>query len=365
MPDSRPGRPLIIYSDEYLKLNFGDHHPFQPTRFKTTIELVKKYLIHETIPPVRLQPSILIKLNVHSKDYINKVRRCSELVIPYLSEYSADTPCFQEILDWGLTYCGGVILGCDQVISGDYEVVFNVAGGFHHAKYNEDGGFCVFNDCALALSYLVSKGLRPIYIDIDAHAGDGTYLILYDKPIPKISIHEDPRFLYPGRGFIHEMGAGEGYGYTLNIPLPPHSGDNDILSVFRDLVLPVINIYSPNVIVFQCGVDGYFRDPLTHLSYTHRCYIEIAKLLRKLKLPLVLCPGGGYSNDAPLLHLLIIAYLSYQESRISDIIKYLDENTPAELYKAYNSHTDTLIQRITNMHPIFKIVDSKSFRQRV
>ena len=348
--------PIVIYSEDYLKLDFGPWHPFQPIRFIKTMENIENYLNFRLVTPKTIDPNLLVSLNIHSEHYIEKVKKCSELKIPYLSQYTTDTPCFKNLMQWALLYCGGAIVGCESLIRDTGNIAFNIAGGFHHAKNDDDGGFCIFNDCALALMYLWKNAKKPIYIDIDAHAGDGTYLILYDKPIPKISIHEDPRFLYPGRGFIHEVGVGEGYGYTLNIPLPPNSGDMDILSVFEAIITPILESYSPDIIVLQSGVDGYFRDPLTHLNYTHKAYISIAKILREQKIPILICPGGGYSDIAPILHTIIIAYLSYQESNIDRIVQTLEETTPQDLFKIYNTETAKIIQRIKKSHPLFNIL---------
>jgi len=338
-------------------LDFGPRHPLNPKRFARTYQLIRERLEHDLYEPKPIDPRTLIELGVHSEEYIDLVQKCSKLEIPYLSLYTTDTPCFHGIYEWALLYCGGTLLGCDLLLENKHDVVFNVVGGFHHAKYDEDGGFCVFNDCALAIAYLDKRGKRVAYLDFDAHAGDGTYMILYDKPILKISIHEDPRNLYPGRGFMFECGEGEGYGYTLNIPLPPYSTSADIIEVFDRVIVPVMRIYSPEILVVQCGMDGYFKDPITHLSYTCVAYIEIARRLRELQVPLLLCSGGGYSTDVPMLHTVFLAYIVRQEGAVGDLISRLKAASYGIGEKRTSPRVRRLIERILSEHPLFRMLN--------
>lgn len=349
----------VIFSDDYLNLDFGPYHPLQPSRFIETINIFKKHLQFDLISPKKIDPDILIELDVHSQKYIDIVKKCSNLELKYLSEYSSDTPCFEGIYEWGLLYCGGAKTGCDLVLSNKYKVVFNVVGGFHHAKYEENGGFCVFNDCALILAYLFNKKQKAAYIDIDAHAGDGTYLILYDKPILKISIHEDPRYLYPGRGFMHEVGEKDGYGYTVNIPLPPGAGDYELIEILRQIVVPLLKKYDPDILIIQCGVDGFYLDPLTHLNYTHHGFSEFAKIMRSFRKPILLCPGGGYSKYAPYLHLIITSILCSQDTKIKKIVSHLDSTLPKIRHEPKNLEkiTTRIITKIQKNHPIFNILN--------
>ncbi|MEX0567751.1 MAG: acetoin utilization protein AcuC [Candidatus Njordarchaeota archaeon] len=345
----------VIFSNDYLRLNFGPSHPFQPLRFIKIIDILKEHIQFDLIDPKKIDPHILVDLNIHSQEYIEIVKKCSNLKLEYLSKYSFDTPCFKGIYEWALLYCGGAIAGCDLLLENAYQVVFNTVGGLHHAKYDEDGGFCVFNDCALALAYLFEKKQKVAYLDIDAHAGDGTYLILYDKPILKISIHEDPRFLYPGRGFIHEVGENEGYGYTLNIPMPPGSGDENFINVIRQLVVPILKKFNPDFLIIQCGVDGFYLDPLSHLNYTHHGFLEFAKIIRKLKKSILLCSGGGYSKYVHYLHLIILGTLSYQDEKIEKIIQHLDNILPKKDQKTKD--IENIIKKIQKNHPVFDILN--------
>ncbi|MEX0569493.1 MAG: acetoin utilization protein AcuC [Candidatus Njordarchaeota archaeon] len=342
----------VIFSKDYLKFDYGPTHPLKPERFIKTINAFRKNLQFDLITPKKINHQILIDLNIHSQEYINIVRECSDLKHNFLT---LDTPCFRGIYDWALLYCGGTITGCDLLLEKKYQIVFNTLGGLHHAKYDKDGGFCVFNDCALALTYLFEKKQKVAYLDIDAHAGDGTYLILYDKPILKISIHEDPRFIYPGRGFIHEVGKNEGYGYTLNIPIPPGSGDREFINVIEQLVVPILTKYNPDILVIQCGVDGFYLDPLPHLYYTHHGFLEFAKIIRKFKKSILLCSGGGYSKYVHYLHLIILGTLSYQDEKIEKVIQHLDNILPKRDQKSKD--IENIIKKIQKNHPIFDILN--------
>ncbi len=343
-------RGVVIYSDKYEMVNYGEDHPFRRERFLLTKHYFRKIFPEVTfITPDPVDVNLLKK--VHTERYINYVRKLSARGFGYLS---IDTPVFKGIYEWGLIYCGGSLRGALEILHNRYDVAFNPCGGLHHAKKDSDGGFCVFNDVALVALYLWEKGKRVAIVDIDAHAGDGTMLILYQEPILKISIHEDPAYLYPGIGFIHEVGEGKGYGYTLNIPLPPGSSDNELTKVFREIVLPALRRYSPDYIILQSGVDGYRLDPLTHLSYSSHGYHEVAEMLRKLNKPILMLGGGGYYLEAvPILWATIFSTLIGLFDYVrEDAFKLDPKKTTAD--HSIETYVDRLIDQILSNHPIFE-----------
>ncbi len=343
-------KAAIIYSEIYEKVDFGPDHPFKRERF-----ILTKRLFEEEFPEIPFLEPDVVDLSylrkVHSNGYIEKVKRLSMRGYGYLS---IDTPVFKGIYEWALTYCGGSLLGAKELLKGSYRVVFNPCGGLHHAKYDDDGGFCVFNDVALAAVYFYEKGKRTAIVDIDAHAGDGTMLILYEKPVLKISIHEDPTFLYPGNGFIDQFGAGPGYGYNINIPLPPGTSDEELLIVFKNIVIPALEKYEPEYIILQSGVDGYRKDPLTHLSYTAHGYHQIAELLRKTELPILMLGGGGYYVSAvPILWATIFATLIDNFERIRSKVFSLDPE-PSKSDKEIKSSVKEIVKILLEEHPFFR-----------
>ncbi|MHA1616520.1 MAG: acetoin utilization protein AcuC [Candidatus Njordarchaeales archaeon] len=340
----------LIYSKEYERVNYGPDHPFRPERFLLTIRFFKKKFPElPIIKPNYIDLTWLRK--VHSEYYIEKVRKLSEKGRGYLS---IDTPVFKGIYEWALLYCGGSLLGAEKILKGEYAVIFNPCGGLHHAKYNDDGGFCVFNDVALAAFYIFQQRRKVAVVDIDAHAGDGTMQILYDKPILKISVHEDPTFLYPGIGFVNEVGEKNGYGYSLNIPLPPGSSDQELIVVFEEIVIPALKRYNPDYLILQSGVDGYRKDPLTHLEYTAHGYHEIATMLRKLNIPILMLGGGGYYLPAvPILWATIFATLVDLFDRIQEDATKLDPS-PSKSNADVKEIVSRLVENILENHPFFK-----------
>jgi acetoin utilization protein AcuC len=174
---------------------------------------------------------------------------------------------------------------CDLVHSGRFEKVISIGGGMHHAKPGWGEGFCLYNDVAFAGKYLVEKlGLeRVLILDTDAHAGNGTAEYFYKDPgVLFIDIHQDPMTLYPGTGFIHQIGEGRGKGYTINLPLPPHSGDDCYRFVFEEIVLPATREFQPQIIIRNGGSDPHFADTLTHLGLSLNGFQMIGQYVRQM-----------------------------------------------------------------------------------
>lgn len=338
----------IMYTKRYEKVDYGPDHPFRKERFINFINILKEIRPKTKILEPRNYDLSILEL-VHSKEYIEHVAYLSERGYGMLS---IDTPVFPGIFDWAITYCWGSLTAIDLVIEGKYKVAFNPCGGLHHAKINSDGGFCVFNDVALVAMYGKKRGEKIAIVDIDAHAGDGTMRILYREDILKISIHEDPRYLYPGEGFIHQVGEGNGYGYTINIPLPPNSTDDVLIDAFNKIVIPAIRKYHPTILVLQAGVDGYYLDPLTHLNYTSYGYREVARMIKELKIPTVVLGGGGYYlNRVPLLWLNIILTLIGEEKKYLDRIQV--DLKPSKCQKNICIESSGVIEKVIRDHPFF------------
>ncbi len=334
----------IIYSSDYEKLNYGADHPFNKNRFINFITLARKIIPDIPIIEPRTYDLSLLEL-VHDKQYINHVRRLSDKGYGALS---IDTPVFPEIFEWAIKYCWGSLTATDLILEKKFYVAFNPCGGLHHAKRGSDGGFCVFNDVALAAMYAREKGEKVAIVDVDGHAGDGTMEILYDTDILKISVHEDPRFLYPGNGFIHQVGIERGYGYTINIPLPPQATDDILIEAFTEIIIPALKKFNPSIIIMQAGVDGYYKDPLTHLRYTSYGYRKISDLLRSLNKPVVVLGGGGYSKDLPLLWLNIILTLVGRFNHYKEVLEIQSE--PSTCKEATCTKAREIFSTIKNNH---------------
>jgi len=178
---------------------------------------------------------------------------------------------------------------------------FSIAGGLHHAMRANASGFCIYNDCSLAIEHMRrTYGARVLYLDTDAHHGDGVQAAFYDTAdVLTISFHESGRFLFPGTGFVHESGTGAGKGYAVNVPLPPGTSDQGFRTAFDALVPDLMRAFKPDVIVNQNGADAYKDDPLAHLRATTGFYAHVARTVHDLSHELcngrwLALGGGGY-----------------------------------------------------------------------
>jgi acetoin utilization protein AcuC len=189
-------------------------------------------------------------------------------------------------------------------MSDEYKRAFIPIAGLHHARRNIAAGFCVFNDCGIAIEHLRHKHHvnRIAYVDIDAHHGDGVFYSFEDDPdLIFVDLHEDGTYLYPGTGAIDETGKGDAKNTKLNIPMPPQANDQ----LFNQ-VWPKVEDYlrrrEPEFILMQCGADSIEGDPITHMAYTEASHSYATKQLCKLADEycdgkIVAMGGGGYNLD--------------------------------------------------------------------
>jgi acetoin utilization protein AcuC len=174
-----------------------------------------------------------------------------------------------------------------------------LAGGFHHAQRRNAEGFCYVNDVVLAMLTLVRKGHRLAYIDLDAHHGDGVQAAFYeDDRVLTISLHESGTTLFPWSGFETEIGAGEGKGYSINVPLPPQTDDEIFLLAFHEIVPSAVSAFDPDIVFMLIGADGLLADPLSHLSLTNNSYAEAVKVVEAFSPKCVVLGGGGYQMNS-------------------------------------------------------------------
>jgi acetoin utilization protein AcuC len=214
-----------------------------------------------------------------------------------------DTPAFKGMHDASALVCGATIAAVAAVTSGRFERAFSPAGGLHHAHRDRAAGFCVYNDCAVAIAAALDAdpSLRVVYLDIDAHHGDGVQEAFYEQPrVLTISLHEDGRYLYPGTGSFRERGRGDGEGSAINVPMPPYATSECYTLAFDDVVAPAIGAFGPDLIVAQCGADAHWSDPLTNLDMTlsgfesmYRRIVGLADAVCGGRV--VACGGGGYA----------------------------------------------------------------------
>ena len=192
------------------------------------------------------------------------------------------------------------------------QVAFNISGGLHHAHYARAAGFCVLNDCAMGLRRLRRKFARVAYVDIDVHHGDGVQELFYDDPsVLTISLHESGQFLFPGTGFVEEIGEGAGEGYSVNLPFAPDTTDDVWLDAWRQAALPILKAYNPDAILLQMGTDTHEFDPLAHVCLTAQGWLEAVKDVQALGKPIVAVGGGGYNlTTVPRMWTLAVTTLA-------------------------------------------------------
>jgi acetoin utilization protein AcuC len=300
------GKSGFVYSEDFMKYDFGPTHPLRPVRLKLTYDLLKETnVLGNSSVSIYLprQATEEELLTVHTKEYIEEVKSFSKTGVGYLD--SGDTPAFKGIHEATSLAVGGSIVAADLVMKGMALHAFNPAGGLHHAGISHAAGFCVYNDIGVAVRHLQREyGLKKIAIvDLDVHHGDGTQEIFYsDNNVLTLDLHEDGRFLYPGSGFIEEMGEGKALGSKVNIPLPPLTNRDCYLHAFDEIVPPILRAFKPEVIVNQFGVDTHFDDPLAHLSLTMDTYGDLATRMHSLAHEIcggkyIVFGGGGYTPE--------------------------------------------------------------------
>ena len=299
-------RLAYVYSDDFLKYDFGPSHPLAPIRLKLTYELshAKGLFDDRTIKllPPRVSSEEEVRL-FHTEEYISLVKRLSKSGHGLLD--LGDTPAFKGVYEASAMAVGATLNAVDAVMEGQADHGMNISGGLHHAHEDRASGFCVFNDPAVAIAYLKKKHHleRIMYFDMDAHHGDGVMYGFYaDAGVLDVDLHEDGRYLFPGTGFTFETGEKGAEGLKVNIPVLPGTGDGPYLRGFREIVPPLVRAYKPEFIIVQCGADSHADDMLAHLRLTTRTYEEIITTLHKLAHEIasgkIVAVGGGGYNPA-------------------------------------------------------------------
>ncbi|HOT91639.1 MAG TPA: acetoin utilization protein AcuC [Anaerolineae bacterium] len=304
-------RAVFLTTPALWERGHGKNHPLKPERLQRTFELLEAYGAFAA-PNVRVvapQPATEDELALfHSRNYIEVVRILSEggawtetreYINPMRYGFgSGDNPIFPEMYETESLKAGSSLMGARLLVNGDCDVAFSYAGGLHHAMASYASGFCVFNDPAIAIQWMVDQGLRVAYVDVDVHHGDGVEAAFYDTDrVLTISLHQDGRTLFPGTGFIHDIGSGDGEGYAVNVPLLPDTDDEIYLWAFREVVPPLLERFAPDVVVSQLGVDTHYKDPLAHMALTTAGQTTLFEAFDALAPRWLALGGGGYNLD--------------------------------------------------------------------
>jgi len=298
----RPCRTALIYSPLFGNFNFGDDHPFKLQRNRLAYDLMEAYgLLGLPNMQIRdcLPASDELLLSFHHPDYIARLKEFSDSEQPRADFRfglgDADCPVFKGLYDYAALGAGATFEAVRLVEEEGFDAAFNMNGGWHHAHRARASGFSYLNDAVVAINWLAGRGRRVLYLDMDAHHGDGVQEAYYDTDqVLTISLHESGIYFYPGTGFEDEIGEGHGRGYSVNVPLLAHTDDAMFMKAFDEVAYPLIAAFNPDIIVTQIGADTFRTDPLTNLEITTHSYGEILSKIKRLKIPWVALGGGGY-----------------------------------------------------------------------
>ena len=298
-------KAFFIHSPELEAYEYPEGHPFSTIRAKkvrdiiTSMDLLSSDNVDEKAP-IPATEEVLEKF--HTSRYLHALKSASRGQSRpdwiNMGIGSQDCPVFEGLYEYAILATGGTVRGVELILDGQASIVFNPSGGYHHAAPDRAAGFCYINDVALACELFAQAGKKVLYLDVDVHHGDGVAFGFYDRrDVMTISLHENPKILFPGTGFEDEIGTGEGQGYCVNIPLPVGTYDRIYMTAFDELVMPLIGAYKPDVIVFELGADGLAGDPLAHFQLTNNTYADVISHLLSFNKPILATGGGGYNID--------------------------------------------------------------------
>ncbi|GAA5172066.1 acetoin utilization protein AcuC [Pseudonocardia eucalypti] len=296
--------PAVVWTPGLLAYRLSDTHPLDPIRLDLTVRLATELGVLDGIDVLTPQPAPDEQIErVHRPEYLSAVKSAPD--IPWGAGHglgTPDNPIFHGMHEASALVCGGSLLAAREIASGRVDRAVNIAGGLHHAMSNEAAGFCVYNDCAVAISWLLDHGFERIaYVDVDVHHGDGVQAAFAGDPrVLTISVHQHPLTLWPGTGWPGEVGSGDAAGTSVNLPLPPGTRDGAWLRAFRAVVPALLAEFRPSLLVTQCGVDTHHEDPLAELSLSVDGHRAIYQELRGLAEAhangkWLALGGGGYS----------------------------------------------------------------------
>jgi acetoin utilization protein AcuC len=298
----------VAWDERLIGYDFGPGHPLAPVRVELTIELARAFglfaepgvTVERPVPATDAQLEL-----VHDPRYIAAVRRAGEgeldLSVLSFGIGTEDDPAFPGMHEASALVSGATLAAARAVWTGEADHGASIAGGLHHAMRAKASGFCVYNDPATAIAWLLQAGAERIaYVDIDVHHGDGVQAAFYDDPrVLTISLHESPATLFPGTGRPAETGGARAPGSAVNVALPAGTRDAGWLRAFHAVVPPLLRAFRPEILVSQHGCDTHWLDPLANLQLSidaqraaHAAIHELAHHAAGSRW--LLTGGGGY-----------------------------------------------------------------------
>jgi acetoin utilization protein AcuC len=297
----------VAWDEQLTEYDFGPGHPLAPVRVELTMELARAFgvLTAAQVSVAAPSPATDAELElVHNADYIAVVRRAGGPAGPDPSVLrfglgTQDDPVFPGMHEASALVAGATLAAARAMWSGSAQHAANIAGGLHHAMAGHASGFCVYNDPAIAIAWLLEQGAERIgYVDIDVHHGDGVQAAFYNDPrVLTISLHEHPATLFPGTGRPSESGGPDAEGSAVNVALPPGTRDAGWLRAFHAIVPPLLRSFRPQLLVSQHGCDTHWLDPLANLELTidgqRAAHAAIHRLAHEITDGRWLLTGGG------------------------------------------------------------------------
>ncbi len=305
-PTPATQKATFIGAAAYRRSMYGSNHPLSIPRVSLTFDLINTYhaLSAEEYKIARKAADFELEW-FHTRDYIGAIKRAEVLgrvSNEYRQKYQLGTlenPYFEHFFTNPATATGASIQAAEEVLAG--RIGFNPAGGMHHSRPGNAQGFCYFNDPALGIMRLRQAGMRVLYIDIDAHHGDGVELAFLDDPdVLTLSLHMDTAYAYPfNGGRVEDIGNPAGKNTCVNVPLPQGTHDAEYQKVFQAVWYPVIERFKPDAVVLQAGTDILFADPLGKFKVSTQCFLDVVRQIMQSSpkhadgTPSLLVTGGG------------------------------------------------------------------------
>jgi acetoin utilization protein AcuC len=309
----------VAWDDRLADYDFGPGHPMAPLRLKLTMELARAFGLDRldgvTVEVPGAATTAELEL-FHDSGYIDMVRLAGHqaskgglsgglttraLLMHGLG--TEDDPLFPGMHEASAMVTGATLAAARAVWMSAAQHGASPAGGLHHAMAGNASGFCIYNDAAVAIAWLLSQGAERIaYVDVDAHHGDGVQEAFWDDPrVLTISVHEHPDTLFPGTGRPGETGGPHADGSAVNVGLPAGTGDAGWLRAFHAVVPPLVRAFRPQLLVSQHGCDSHRDDPLANLELsidaqrvTHAAIHALAHQVCGGRW--LLTGGGGYEH---------------------------------------------------------------------
>jgi len=292
---------VFVGAAHYRRPSYGHNHPLAIPRVSLAFDLIAAYgALDETefVPSRAASVSELTRF--HTPDYVQALKRAEAFGRVRAEDRvrhqlgTLENPTFPGMFYTPALATGGSIVGAEWVLKG--RNAFSPAGGMHHAAPDQARGFCYFNDVVLAILRLRDEGRRVLYLDIDAHHGDGVEAAFWDDAsVMTVSLHMDTSYAYPFHGgALQDEGGPQALGLTLNVPLPKGTCDAEYRQVFESLWDPVVDRFRPDVVVLQTGTDALFGDPLGRFLLSTAGFLAIVERVVGTGLPVLATGGGGY-----------------------------------------------------------------------